>query len=71
MDPLYRRLEALHDPLSSSGRLVGVLRSVVEALVLAVLDVGHYLSLGGGVAAQLIGDQHTRRSSLPLQELAE
>jgi hypothetical protein len=27
---LSRRLEAFHDPLSSSGRLVGVLRPVVE-----------------------------------------
>ena len=36
-----RRLEPLHDPLSSSGRLVGILRPVVEAFVLPVLDAGH------------------------------
>jgi hypothetical protein len=39
--------------------------------VLAVLDAGHHLPLGRGVAAQLVGDQHTRRSPLLLQELAE
>ena len=39
--------------------------------MLAVLDAGHDLPLGGGVAFQLVGDQHTRRSSLLLQQLAE
>jgi hypothetical protein len=68
---LSRRLEPLHDPLSSSGRLMGILRSVVEALVLAVLDVGHDLTLGRGIAAELVGDPHARRSPLSLQQLAE
>src|SRR5690242_12220152 len=68
---LPRRLEALHDPLSSSGRLVGILRPVVEAFVLAVLDARHDLPLGGTVAAQLVGDQHTRRSPLLLQQFAQ
>ena len=69
-EPLHlpRRLEAFHDPLSSSGRLVGIFRPVVEAFVLAVLDTRHDLTLGGTVAAQLVGDQHTRRSSLLLQQ---
>src|SRR4051794_9381474 len=68
---LTGRLEALHDPLSSSGRLVGILRPVVEAFVLAVLDAGHDRPLGGTVAAQLVGYQHTRRSPLLRHELAE
>ncbi len=68
---LSRRLEPFHDPLSSPGRLVGILRPVVEAFVLPVLHAGHDLALGRGVAAQLVGDQHTRRSPLLLQELAE
>src|SRR5689334_3891631 len=68
---LPRRLEALHDPLSSSGRLVGILRPVVEALVLTVLDARHDLTLGGPIAAQLVGDQHTRRSSLLLQQFTQ
>src|SRR5271166_815649 len=68
---LPRRLEALHDPLSSASWLVGILRPVIEAFVLAVLDARHDLSLGRGVAFQLVGDQHTRRSSLLLQQFAE
>src|SRR5271169_844220 len=53
---LPRRLEPLHDPLSWSGRLMGVFGPVIEALVLAMLDPGHDLSLGRGVALQLVGD---------------
>src|SRR4051812_45795208 len=68
---LPRRLEALHDPLSSSRWLVGILRPVVEALVLAVLDAGHDLTLGGTVAAQLVSNQHTRRAALLFQQLAQ
>jgi hypothetical protein len=37
---LPRRLEPLHDPLSSSGRLMGVFGPVIEALVLTMLDPG-------------------------------
>src|SRR6202045_3817512 len=60
-----------HDPLSSSGRLMGVFRPVIEALVLPMLDPGHDLPLGSGVALQLVGDEHTRGSILLLEELAE
>ena len=72
-EPLHlpRRLETFHDPLSSPRWLVGILRPVVEAFVLAVLDAGHDLPLGGGVAPQFVGDQHTRRSPLLLQQLAQ
>src|SRR5712672_1485618 len=66
-----RRLEPLHDPLSSSGRLMGVFGPVNEALVLTMLDPGHDLPLGSGVALQLVGDEHTRGSTLLLEELAE
>src|SRR5271163_4909133 len=47
---LPRRLEPLHDPLSSSRRLMGVLGPVIEALVLPMLNPGHDLPLGSGVA---------------------
>jgi hypothetical protein len=67
---LPRRFEPLHDPLSSRW-LVGILRPVVEALVLAVLDAGHDLPLGRGIALQLVGDQHARRPSLLLQQFAQ
>src|SRR5438270_11335906 len=68
---LPRRLEPLHDPLSSSGRLMGVFGPVIEALVLPMLDPTHDLPLGRGVALQLVGDEHTRCSTLLLEELAE
>src|SRR5580658_9037818 len=66
-----RRLEPLHEPLSSSGRLMGVFGPVIEALVLPMLNPGHDLPLGRGVALQLVGDEHTRGSTLLLEELAE
>ena len=50
---LLRRLEPLDDPFSSAGRLVGILRPVVEAFVLPVLDAGHDLTPGRSVAAEL------------------
>jgi len=68
---LPRRLEPLHDPLSSSGRLMGVFGPVIEALVLPMLDPGHDLPLGRGVALQLVGDEHTRGSTVLLEELSE
>jgi hypothetical protein len=68
---LPRRLEPLHDPLSSSGWLMGVFGSVIEALVLPMLDRGQISRFGSGVALQLVGDEHTRGSSLLLEELAE
>jgi len=53
---LPRRLDPLHDQLSSSGRLMGVFGLVIEALVLPMLDPGHDLPLGSGVALKLVGD---------------
>jgi hypothetical protein len=67
--PLPRRLEPFHDPLSSAGRLMRILRPVVEAFLLQMLDAGHDPRLGRGVAAQLVGDQHPRHWSLLLQDL--
>jgi hypothetical protein len=48
-----------------------ILRPIVEALVLAMLDARHDLTLGRAIAAERIGDQHTRCSTLLLQELAQ
>src|ERR1700726_2236765 len=50
---------------------MGVFGAVIEALVLSMLDPGHDLPLGRGVALQLVGDEHTRGSTLLLEELAE
>jgi len=37
--------------------------------VLPVLDPGHNLPLGRGIALQLVGDEHTRSSTLLSEEL--
>ena len=50
---------------------MGVFGPVIEALVLPMLDPGHDLPLGSGVASQLVGDEHTRCSTLRLEQLAE
>jgi hypothetical protein len=43
----------------------------VTIIVLPMLDPRHDLPLGCGVALQLVGHEHTRRSTLLLEELAE
>src|SRR3954454_22016747 len=68
---LAGRLEALHLPLASSGRLVRILCSVIQALMPPVLDRGHHLTLGGAVAGQLVRDHDTRGPALLFQQLAE
>jgi hypothetical protein len=50
---------------------MGVFGPVIEALVLTMLDPGHDLPLGSGVALQLVSDEHTRGATLLLEELAE
>ena len=66
---LAGQLEPLHLPFSSARGLMRVLRPVVEAFVLSVLDTGHDLALRGGVAGELISDHDARRPALPLQQL--
>ena len=65
------RFELLHLPLSSARRLVRILRSVVQPLVLAMLNAGHDLPFCGAVAGQLVGDHDAGRSHLLLQQLAQ
>ena len=50
---------------------MGVFSPIIEAFVLPVLDPGHDLPLGRGVALQLVGDEHARGSALLLEELSE
>jgi hypothetical protein len=52
---LPRRLERFMIRSRRRGRLVGVFGAVIEALVLSMLDPGHDLPLGLGVALQLVG----------------
>ena len=48
-----------------------ILGSVIQALVLSVLNAGRDLLLRSPIAGQLVGDQDARRPALPLQQLAE
>ena len=63
--------EAFHGAFAVPGRLVGVLRPVVQVLRLPVLDRRHHLPMRHCITAELVGDQHSRRRALPLEEFAE
>ena len=64
------RLEALHDPLSSPDRLMGILRPIVLPFVRTVLDAGHDLPLRPLIGSKLIGDHDARGRTLLFQKLA-
>jgi hypothetical protein len=64
-------LESLHALLPLAGRLMGILRAVVEIPMLAVLYPRQHLLLRGPVAFQLVGNNHQRRVDQALQQLAE
>jgi hypothetical protein len=64
-------LESLHPSLPLTGRLVGILCTVVEVAVLAMLHTGQDFPLRGPVAGQFVGDDHPGYVLAPLQQLAE
>jgi hypothetical protein len=66
-----RGFEALHDPLASSGRLVRILRPIVEAFVLAMFDTGHDLALCGAIRAEFVGDHDARGPHLLPDQFAQ
>ena len=55
-----RGLKPLHAPLALAGRLVRVLRPVIEIAMLAMVHPRQKFSLGGTVTFQFIGDEHPR-----------
>jgi hypothetical protein len=57
--------------LSPPGGLVRVFGPVVQSLVPAVRDRWQEILICGGIAGELVGDHHPRRSPLPLQQLAK
>ena len=61
----------LHAPLSLAGRLVGVLRTIIEISVLAMFYPRENLSLGGSITLQFVGDDHARYIGQPLEQFAE
>ena len=53
------RFEATHDSLPLTRGLMGILRPIVQAFVLAVLYAREHLLFSRAIARQLIRDQHT------------
>src|SRR6201993_1032421 len=65
------RVETLHLSLSSSCRLMRHLSAIVEIGALAMLGPRQDLAFGGGVALELVCDDHPRNIPQALQQLAE
>ena len=63
--------EPTHLSLPLPGRLMGEFGTVVEALVLAVLDARHHLLAGGFIAFEFVGDDHPWDVAQTLEELAK
>ena len=64
-------LEPFHDPLSPPRRQMRILRPVVEALVLAVLEIHTHPGPGSAVGTELVGDHHARCAALLSYQLAQ
>jgi len=62
-----RGLEAAHEAFSESRGLVRDFRPIVRVLGGAVPDGRDGSAVGGGVAAQFVGDQSGRHAALPFQ----
>lgn len=50
---------------------MGVLAPIVQVFVLPVLSCRHHRPVGNTIRSELVGDQHPRRASVPLQEFLE
>ena len=63
--------EAFHGAFALPGRLVRVLRPVVQVPRLPVLDRRHHRPMRHRIASELVGDQHPRYPALLGQQLTE
>jgi hypothetical protein len=63
--------EALHPLLPLAGRLVGVLRAIIEIAVLAMFHPWEDLPLGGAIALEFVGNDHARDVAQSFKELAK
>ena len=57
---MARGFEPLHTALPLAGRLVGVLRPIVEIPMLAMFHAWEDLPLGGSIALEFVSDDHAR-----------
>jgi hypothetical protein len=65
------RLEPPHAPLALAGWLMRVLGPVIKVSVLSMSNAGHDRPFRGGIAAQLVGNDHARTSPSGSQQLTE
>jgi len=65
------RLASSPPPFPRPGRLVRMLRPVVQSLVLPVLDTGPHLPLGRPVARERVGADHARHVGKILEQTTE
>jgi hypothetical protein len=63
--------EPLHPPFPLTGRLVRVLRPIVQIAVLTVFHSRHDLAFGGFIALQFVRDDDPRHVRQPFQQFAE
>ena len=63
--------EPFHDPLAPQRRKVRILCPVVEALVLAMLDIQAHPGPGSALRTGLVGDHHARLAEWLAQELRQ
>ncbi len=63
--------EPLHDPLAPPRRQARILCPVVEALVLAMLDIHAHPGPGSAIRTWLVGDHHAWRAGWLADELAQ
>jgi hypothetical protein len=68
---MTRGFEAVHRALSVSGGLMRVLRAVVQALVLALVDTRHDFLFGSSVAGQFVGNDNSRDVLEAFEQCAE
>jgi hypothetical protein len=68
---MLRRLEPLHPALPLPGRLMRVLRPIVQVPALPMSHSRQNYFLGGAVATELICNDHARPTSAALQQLPE
>ncbi len=68
---LPRRFESSHSSFSDACGLMRILRSIIQSLVLSVLDTLEHLVFSGLIAFQLIGDDHPWGKALFFEQFAE
>lgn len=67
---LSRRFESLHDLLASPRRLMGILGSIVQPLMLAMLDTQAHVFARRAIRFELVGDHDARRPRRLLEKFA-